>query len=243
MDRLTHQARALPVLARIGEFTNAVRHGTHTGFTGRRITDVVSIGTKATVHDLKNEKRVIFEIRGAWDSDPDNGVIVAAYLGSWLMAGGFLAIGSCMSAMTRNSVIAFILTVAICFVFVASGSEIILNALRWAPQILVDASLPGVSVPQEHVKAGKIIPLGVAVPTRMRGLPDVPTFQELGISNFEVPGWVAIGAVLAWIPYATRPVPVVAPAGCGGRQLPLLLAQAPPLAPLLRGARRGRSSP
>jgi len=71
--------------------------------------------------------------------DPDNGVIVAAYLGSWLMAGGFLAIGSCMSAMTRNSVIAFILTVAICFVFVASGSEIILNALRWAPQILVDA--------------------------------------------------------------------------------------------------------
>ncbi|MES3007313.1 MAG: ABC transporter permease subunit [Pseudomonadota bacterium] len=71
--------------------------------------------------------------------DPDNGVIVAAYLGSWLMAGGFLAIGSCMSAMTRNSVIAFILTVAICFVFVASGSEIILNALRWAPQILIDA--------------------------------------------------------------------------------------------------------
>ena len=71
--------------------------------------------------------------------DPDNGVIVAAYLGSWLMAGSFLAIGSCMSAMTRNSVIAFILTVAICFVFVASGSEIVLNAFNWAPQILVDA--------------------------------------------------------------------------------------------------------
>jgi len=71
--------------------------------------------------------------------DPDNGVIVAAYLGSWLMAGSFLAIGSCMSAMTRNSVIAFILTVAICFVFVASGSEIVLNAFNWAPQVLVDA--------------------------------------------------------------------------------------------------------
>ncbi len=71
--------------------------------------------------------------------NPDNGVIVAAYLGSWLMAGGFLAIGSCMSAMTRNSVIAFILTVAICFVFVASGSEIVLNAFGWAPQMLVDA--------------------------------------------------------------------------------------------------------
>ncbi len=71
--------------------------------------------------------------------DPDNGVIVAAYLGSWLMAGSFLAIGSCMSAMTRNSVIAFIMTVAICFVFVASGSEIVLNAFNWAPQVLVDA--------------------------------------------------------------------------------------------------------
>ena len=71
--------------------------------------------------------------------DPDNGVIVAAYLGSWLMAGSFLAIGSCMSAMTRTSVIAFILTVAICFVFVASGSEIVLNAFSWAPQVLVDA--------------------------------------------------------------------------------------------------------
>lgn len=71
---------------------------------------------------------------------PDNGVIFAAYLGSWLMAGGFLAIGSCMSAITRNAVIAFILTVAICFVFVSSGSAIVLNAFSaWAPQLLTDA--------------------------------------------------------------------------------------------------------
>ncbi|WP_339869350.1 ABC transporter permease subunit [Pseudohongiella nitratireducens] len=71
---------------------------------------------------------------------PDNGVIFAAYLGSWLMAGGFLAIGSCMSAITRNAVIAFILTVAICFVFVSSGSAIVLNAFSgWAPQFLSDA--------------------------------------------------------------------------------------------------------
>jgi len=72
--------------------------------------------------------------------DPDNGVILAGYIGSWLMAGGFLAIGSCMSAMTRNAVIAFILTVAICFAFVASGSEIVMNAFSgWAPQFLLDA--------------------------------------------------------------------------------------------------------
>lgn len=72
--------------------------------------------------------------------DPDNGVIVAAYLGSWLMAGGFLAIGSCMSACTKNSVIAFILTVSICFLFVIMGSPILLNAFpEWLPQFLVDA--------------------------------------------------------------------------------------------------------
>ena len=72
--------------------------------------------------------------------DPDNGVILAAYLGSWFMAGGFLAIGSCMSACTKNSVIAFILTVAICFLFVIMGSPILLNAFpSWVPQWLVDA--------------------------------------------------------------------------------------------------------
>ena len=72
--------------------------------------------------------------------DPDNGVIVAAYLGSWFMAGGFLAIGSCVSACTKNSVIAFILTVAICFLFVIMGSPILLNTFpSWVPQWLVDA--------------------------------------------------------------------------------------------------------
>jgi ABC-2 type transport system permease protein len=45
-----------------------------------------------------------------------------------------------MSALTRNAVIAFILTVSICFLFVSSGSPIVLNAFSgWAPQILLDA--------------------------------------------------------------------------------------------------------
>ena len=48
-----------------------------TDFTDVR-TDVVSIGTKVAVHDVNNEQGVIFKICGAWDSDPDNGVI--AYL-------------------------------------------------------------------------------------------------------------------------------------------------------------------
>ena len=71
---------------------------------------------------------------------PDNGVIVSSYLGSWLMAGSFLAIGSCMSALTRNQVIAFITTVVVCFLFILSGHPLVLDALNaWAPQLLIDA--------------------------------------------------------------------------------------------------------
>ena len=61
--------------------------------------------------------------------DPDNGAILAAYLGSLLMAGGFLAIGSFVSALTKNQVIAFVVAATLCFLFVAMGSTIVLNFL------------------------------------------------------------------------------------------------------------------
>jgi ABC-2 type transport system permease protein len=71
--------------------------------------------------------------------DPDNGIIVAAYIGSWLMSGAFLSIGMCMSAMTKNQVVAFILSVVVCFVFVVSGSNIVLDAFNsWAPSEVID---------------------------------------------------------------------------------------------------------
>jgi len=70
---------------------------------------------------------------------PDNGIIAAGYLGSWLMAGGFLAIGSCMSAVTRNQVVAFILSVVVCFGFMLSGLPMVMNLFSgWAPQALLD---------------------------------------------------------------------------------------------------------
>jgi len=70
---------------------------------------------------------------------PDNGVILAAYIGSWLMAGAFLAIGSCISALTRNQVVAFILSVVVCFGFLLSGLPIVLEVFRgWLPQVFVD---------------------------------------------------------------------------------------------------------
>jgi len=72
--------------------------------------------------------------------DPDNTVIMFGYLGSLLMAGGFLAIGSCISALTKNQVIAFVISVVICFAFIVSGTLIVLDFFRaWAPQTIVDA--------------------------------------------------------------------------------------------------------
>ncbi|HEX6980029.1 MAG TPA: ABC transporter permease subunit [Alphaproteobacteria bacterium] len=71
--------------------------------------------------------------------NPDNGVILAGYVGSLLMAGGFLAIGACMSAITKSQVIAFVVTAAICFIFTVSGSQLVLNFFTgWTPQVLID---------------------------------------------------------------------------------------------------------
>jgi ABC-2 type transport system permease protein len=71
--------------------------------------------------------------------DPDNGVIVASYFASFLMAGSFLAIGSCMSALTKNQVIAFVIAATACFLFTMSGLDLVLNFFRgWAPDWLVD---------------------------------------------------------------------------------------------------------
>jgi ABC-2 type transport system permease protein len=72
--------------------------------------------------------------------DPDNGVIAASYLGSFLLAGGFLAIGAFISALTKNQVIAFIIAAAVCFLFVTSGMEIVQSTLRaWTPRLVSDA--------------------------------------------------------------------------------------------------------
>lgn len=71
---------------------------------------------------------------------PDNTVIFVSYIGSLLMAGGFLAIGSCISALTKNQVIAFVISVVICFLFILSGFPVVLDFFSgWAPQSILDA--------------------------------------------------------------------------------------------------------
>jgi len=75
-----------------------------------------------------------------WLGDPDNGVVLASYLGSWMMAGGFLAVGSCLSAATRSQVVAFIVTVLVCLLLLLAGFPLTLDPLRAiAPQAVVDA--------------------------------------------------------------------------------------------------------
>lgn len=70
---------------------------------------------------------------------PDNGVILAGYLGSLMLAGGYLAIGSCVSACTGNLVIAFVVSVVVCFLFTISGAPLVIEVFRgWAPAALVD---------------------------------------------------------------------------------------------------------
>jgi ABC-2 type transport system permease protein len=69
---------------------------------------------------------------------PDNGVILAGYIGSFMMAGSYLAIGSCISALTANQVIAFVVSVVVCFLFTVAGHPMVLDFFSgWAPLWLV----------------------------------------------------------------------------------------------------------
>jgi ABC-2 type transport system permease protein len=78
--------------------------------------------------------------------EPDNGAILAAYIGSWLMAGAFLSVGCCMSAASKSQVIAFVLTVTACFLFVLLGMPQLLVSLngvlsQWLVYVIAQLSL------------------------------------------------------------------------------------------------------
>jgi ABC-2 type transport system permease protein len=70
---------------------------------------------------------------------PDNGAIFASYIGSFLMAGGYLAICAAISASTSNQVIAFVVSVVVCFLFTIAGAPLVLDVFQaWAPVVLVN---------------------------------------------------------------------------------------------------------
>lgn len=72
--------------------------------------------------------------------DADGGAIFSGYVGSFLLAGAYLAVACLTSALTRNQVISFILSVVMCFFLILSGWEPVTDLfVRWAPSWLVDA--------------------------------------------------------------------------------------------------------
>jgi ABC-2 type transport system permease protein len=71
---------------------------------------------------------------------PDNGVILGAYVGSWVMAGAFIAISGCISALTKNQVTAFVVGALVCFFFLMSGVDLVQAFFKgWAPDSIVAA--------------------------------------------------------------------------------------------------------
>ena len=71
--------------------------------------------------------------------EPDNGIIAAGYVGSFLLAGAYLAVSCMTSAMTRNQVVAFILSVVVCLFLLLAGFNPVTDLLaRWASPAVID---------------------------------------------------------------------------------------------------------
>jgi ABC-2 type transport system permease protein len=71
---------------------------------------------------------------------PDNGVILAGYVGCLMVAGAYLALGAAVSALTKNQVVAFVLAVALCFVFAAAGSPVVTEFLTQRLPVLAEVA-------------------------------------------------------------------------------------------------------
>ena len=73
---------------------------------------------------------------------PDNGVIASGYVGALLVAGAFLSVGSALSALTKNQVIAFVLGVAVCFVFAVARIPVVTDFLSRNTPVLAEIARP-----------------------------------------------------------------------------------------------------
>lgn len=72
--------------------------------------------------------------------NPDNGVIASGYLGALLVAGSFLAVGAALSAATKNQVIAFVLAVAVCFLFAVASYPLVTDFLSKQAPVLAEVA-------------------------------------------------------------------------------------------------------
>ncbi len=76
----------------------------------------------------------------SWLGTPDHGVIFAGYVASALLFATMLSVCTCLSACTRNAVVAFVLGVAACFVLLLTGFPLVLDFFaQWAPKEVIEA--------------------------------------------------------------------------------------------------------
>lgn len=70
---------------------------------------------------------------------PDVNTIFSGYLGSFLLAGSYLAIASFTSSISKSQVVSFIISVVICFFLILAGWPQVTDMLvQWAPRGLID---------------------------------------------------------------------------------------------------------
>ena len=112
--------------------------------------------------------------------EPDLGLIVTGYLGSLFMAGGFLAVGCFFSAISKNQVISFILSVVACAVLVFAGMPTTLNYLSGFLPIGLVAAVEGMSF-QTHFES---IQKGVI------------KFSDISYFVLLIIGWVTAGSII-----------------------------------------------
>ena len=111
---------------------------------------------------------------------PDNGVIFAGYLASWLMAGSFVAIGACLSALTRSQVVAFVLTAVVCVLLILVGQPQVMDFFSGALSVRLVNALAYLSM-LRHFEA-------IA-----RGVLDLRDLVYFVLSTL---GWLAAGVLL-----------------------------------------------
>ena len=119
---------------------------------------------------------------------PDNGAILAGYLGAWVMAGAFLAVGSCMSAMTNNTVIAFVLAFVVCTLFTLAGFTVVTEWSRELFAGIAKWSLWGEGMRSAVESFGAALTDGIATlsfythfSNIMRGVLDLRDFLYFGL--------------------------------------------------------------
>jgi ABC-2 type transport system permease protein len=93
----------------------------------------------------------------AYLGDPDNGAVFAGYLGSLLMAGAYLAIGQCISALTRNQVIAFIVSFVACLFLVMAGYPLVIDWFTGSTEYVASWSWLGTTGHDAVVAVGNLI--------------------------------------------------------------------------------------